>query len=356
MGGIRFRRSLKIAPGIRLSVSKTGLGLSAGVRGARYSLHSSGRRTTSLGIPGTGLSYVESSSGGARQRSSRGSTSGAGRAERIYAGGPQAAALLPGAGLFSGAAEKRYREGLVSYLSADRARAAAAFEASLAADARNISAHLLAAVSLDAETELPGVIHHLETLITSQAPYPDRLLLKFLSPDTSQIGIDVRITEHIAARVQFDRVGATLLLAEAYQQSDRLEEAVGLVQQLHDANPTDTAIRLSLADLLFSDDDFEGVVEAATSIGNDDDIGVGLLHLRAAALSALGHQTAAFDAFREALAKTANRDPSLLATVRYDRALAYEQAGQKGRARADLERLYAADPSYRDVRSRLAAS
>jgi tetratricopeptide (TPR) repeat protein len=77
--------------------------------------------------------------------------------------------------------------------------------------------------------------------------------------------------------------------------------------------------------------------------------------MRAAALAALGHQTAAFDAFREALAKTAKRDPELLATVRYDRAQAYEQAGQKARARADYERLYAAAPDYRDVRDRLAA-
>ena len=34
MGSIRFRKSIKIAPGIRMSVSKRGFGLSAGVRGA----------------------------------------------------------------------------------------------------------------------------------------------------------------------------------------------------------------------------------------------------------------------------------------------------------------------------------
>jgi len=61
---IRFRKSIKVAPGVRMSVSKTGVGASVGTRGARYSVHSSGRRTTSLGIPGTGVSSVSTSGGG----------------------------------------------------------------------------------------------------------------------------------------------------------------------------------------------------------------------------------------------------------------------------------------------------
>ena len=65
--------------------------------------------------------------------------------------------------------------------------------------------------------------------------------------------------------------------------------------------------------------------------------------------------TAATDAFRDALRKTVHRDPGLLKAVRYDRALAFEQLGQRARATADLERLYAADPGYEDVRARLSA-
>jgi Tfp pilus assembly protein PilF len=61
------------------------------------------------------------------------------------------------------------------------------------------------------------------------------------------------------------------------------------------------------------------------------------------------------DAIRDALAKTANRDQHLLPTIRYDRALAYEIAGQHAKAKGDLERLCAADPSFRDVRQRLGA-
>lgn len=59
--GFRFRKSIKILPGVKLNVGKKGVGISAGVKGARVSVNSSGRVTKSVGIPGTGISYVESS-------------------------------------------------------------------------------------------------------------------------------------------------------------------------------------------------------------------------------------------------------------------------------------------------------
>lgn len=55
--GFRFRKSFKIAPGVRVNVGKKSVGISAGGKGARVSVNSSGRKTTTVGIPGTGLSY-----------------------------------------------------------------------------------------------------------------------------------------------------------------------------------------------------------------------------------------------------------------------------------------------------------
>ena len=55
--GFRFRKSFKIAPGVRVNVGKKSIGISAGVKGARVSVNSSGRKTTTVGIPETGLSY-----------------------------------------------------------------------------------------------------------------------------------------------------------------------------------------------------------------------------------------------------------------------------------------------------------
>jgi len=58
--GFIFRKSVKLAPGVRLNFSKRGLGISAGVPGARLSVSSKGRITGSTGIPGTGMRYTES--------------------------------------------------------------------------------------------------------------------------------------------------------------------------------------------------------------------------------------------------------------------------------------------------------
>ena len=50
--GFSFRKSKKIAPGLRLNLSKSGLGLSAGVRGARVSKNMKGETHVSAGRGG----------------------------------------------------------------------------------------------------------------------------------------------------------------------------------------------------------------------------------------------------------------------------------------------------------------
>lgn len=57
MGYMRFRRSIKLAPGVKLNVNKKSVSVTAGRRGAHVTVNSKGQRTTSVGIPGTGLSY-----------------------------------------------------------------------------------------------------------------------------------------------------------------------------------------------------------------------------------------------------------------------------------------------------------
>ena len=58
MGFFRFRRSIKLFPGVRWNFGKKSTSLSIGGRGANYTVGTSGSRTT-VGIPGTGLSYTD---------------------------------------------------------------------------------------------------------------------------------------------------------------------------------------------------------------------------------------------------------------------------------------------------------
>lgn len=82
--GLRFRKSVKIAPGVRLNLNKNSTSVSFGGKGAHYTVSSNERRTASVGIPGTGISYSASTSSGkggkARDtaKSSGGSSSGRG--------------------------------------------------------------------------------------------------------------------------------------------------------------------------------------------------------------------------------------------------------------------------------------
>jgi len=59
--GLRFRKSKKILPGVRLNVNKGSLSLTVGPKGLRKTFSTTGRTTTTVGLPGTGISYTETS-------------------------------------------------------------------------------------------------------------------------------------------------------------------------------------------------------------------------------------------------------------------------------------------------------
>ena len=60
--GFRFRKSIKLG-GLRVNLSKSGIGYSVGGKGYRYTKKAGGGTRTTLSIPGTGISHVSESSG-----------------------------------------------------------------------------------------------------------------------------------------------------------------------------------------------------------------------------------------------------------------------------------------------------
>lgn len=56
--GLRIRKSIKVAPGVRLNFGKKGISTSIGKRGAGITIGPTGT-TAHIGIPGTGISYVK---------------------------------------------------------------------------------------------------------------------------------------------------------------------------------------------------------------------------------------------------------------------------------------------------------
>lgn len=66
--GLRFRKSFKIAPGVRVNLNKKSASVSFGPKGLKHTVSTTGKSHTTVGIPGTGLSYT-TTGGGSRPSS-----------------------------------------------------------------------------------------------------------------------------------------------------------------------------------------------------------------------------------------------------------------------------------------------
>jgi hypothetical protein len=57
--GFKLRKSVKIAPGVKINLSKSGISTSVGGKGHSVNIGKRGVKTT-VGIPGTGISHTSS--------------------------------------------------------------------------------------------------------------------------------------------------------------------------------------------------------------------------------------------------------------------------------------------------------
>lgn len=55
--GFRFRRTIKVLPGVRINLGRRGVSTSIGPRGLSHTI-GHGKTTTTVGVPGTGLSHT----------------------------------------------------------------------------------------------------------------------------------------------------------------------------------------------------------------------------------------------------------------------------------------------------------
>ncbi len=83
--GLRYRKSKKLGP-VRLTLSKSGLGASIGVKGFRVTKTATGRVRTTASIPGTGISYVKETGGKRPDGAAKSRTAAAPPQRRRYTG------------------------------------------------------------------------------------------------------------------------------------------------------------------------------------------------------------------------------------------------------------------------------
>jgi tetratricopeptide (TPR) repeat protein len=328
----RARKSIKLGPGVRLNVSHRGASVRIGGRGGGVSLHSSGRKTVSAGIPGSGLGYSKSYAGG-RGRSRR------------TAPVPVAPPSPRKPGMLASAYEKTFYKGCQAIADGKIDEGAALFREASAKDGKDksLADDLLAGMFSAQLNQDDAAIPYLEKVVASNQALPDALMQKYLPGG----GVYVPVTENVGVEVPFSSLAAALTLAEVYQRNGRTGEAIGLLQQLVEVEPHPFLV-LSLCDLYAEVGAWDELVEVAGGATNEDDVSCQVKVYLARAFEEQGLNDAALEAYKDAL-KSKKRDPGLLKDARYRRARVYERAGKASQAKKELEKLYAEDPSYRDV-------
>ncbi len=345
--GFRFWRRMKIAPGVTLNLSKSGGSLSFGGRGAHYTIGSRGTRKTA-GIPGTGLFYTTTGSLGGSSGKSGGKKSSTSPASPHV---PAKDRLSPGflKRLFMPAEEESLVDGCREIISGND-------EAALSYLSRSV--HLADGAFMYGVTclKLNRPDQALQPLLGA---YQKR---SRLNKHLGKYGIapvaSVPVTDEVTAHAGPGTAGVLLCLVEIYQEKQKWQEARNCLELLRRLSPHDVVVKLSSAELLLDESPHdrktcEKVVRLSEGLKNESPVHAALFLYKARALRNLGLPQAARDTLTGAMRRKKNRSAELLRALRYERMLAYEDLGHKGRARKELEKLYAQDPDYEDVADRL---
>ena len=338
---IRFRRSMRLGPGVRLNLAKKSAGISFGGPGMRYSVNTAGRTWRSAGVPGTGLSHVSVSSGGKRGRD--GSRS---HTEAPPPSPKDIERVIPRAGFFSSGAEKAYRAGVVAFAQGKSEEAERKFAEAAERDEKHISDELFRAVALVRLGRNQDAIEPLERVVESTIALPDKWLRKYSRP--LLLGLRVRIAPGVSVDAPFDSSGAALLLAQIYQEAGDIDDALDVLEGMGEAGFDEQVIALALADLHVEKEDWNQVLDLTEGIDNEDDATAALLAYRGLALLEQGLARGALDVLRAALRSRARND-EVLVQARYLRGRAYEELGQRKRALNDYERTLAIDHNHEDA-------
>ena len=338
---LRFRRTLKIMPGVRLNFNKDSVGLSLGVRGAHYTMNSKGRRTVSAGIPGTGLYSVETLSSG--RGKSRSSSQGSLTQE---SSGP------PAPGLFAKGIEKDLNTFLLDIYNAD-SKDSAPQVVEKAAALKTKHPGLAAAADLitflhgvtDAASKIDAVALGKALWSNRVQAFADPLIKKYFKGITPA----AQITRGISTNQIYNVQTLGFIYAEVLQDNEKFDEAIEVLNQM----VPDQLVAISLADIELTQKQYDEAIETTEDIENEDDATAMLLVLRGIAFREKALLDAAVECFKRALSHK-DRSEGLKHRALFERAETYVRMGKRAMAIKDLEKILVDEPTYAQVEEKLA--
>lgn len=334
----RYRKSINLGGGIRLNLSKTGVGVSCGVPGLRYSVHSSGRRTRTIGIPGTGL-YWRDDHRTHHQVAARPRTTSQSGAEPSATSSPLLHRNKPG--LLAPRGDKQLFEAI------DRSDAAAMDQVAWEHPDLRLAAETLSGLHRTA-SDPEGARRLLAQVFASGS---DPAIDPFIHAYAGEpFHVKVQVVPGVVAELPIGREAVGLVLAELHHDAGALDDAIAVLEQL----APDSHVRVGLADLYAAAGRDGDVVRVTDGVTNTDEVGALLCMLRGVALRHAGHTTAARDALTEA-ARVRSRDPSIRLRAFLERGQCWLAEGQRARAKKDFERVLANDAGFPGLSEALAS-
>lgn len=333
--GFRFRKSFKVLPGVRMTVSPRGVSTSIGGHGYRVTHTASGRVTRTIGLPGTGLSHTETLS--SPHRTSRSSSSEPRSAPRMA---PPVAPAAPKPGLFAPHWEKELYRAVTQANWSDFERIGKTYP-----EALPVAVTLDAFVNLHNQDE--ASLPHLADLLRWAWMHAGNIednpfVRKYLAAGSSVV---INIATGVHATLPISRVAIGLALAEVEQLLGTLRAAVDVVEALEPS----VIAAVSLADLYVATGQYDEIIKITNGVDNVDDPTALLVTFRGIAFREEGLNTSATECFREALRST-KRDPAIRHRALVERALTHRNEGRKAQARKDLEKVLAEDSEYPGIR------
>lgn len=329
--GFRIRKQIKILPGIKLTVTPHGVSTTLGPKGFSLNVHSKGRVTGTVDLPGSGVHYVKTTS----VKRIRAKMRGAEAAPAVSS----SSAASPEPGFFSPAWEKKLFRAL-----ADKRYDRIAGIGERYDDARPSAVVLDAILVAHPGGDMARVRDNLVWLRSAGRRVEDDA---FIATYATGGEVSVHIAAGVDVTLPLSQEILDLLLVEALQAGGELDKAIDVAEGLE---PT-TIAAVSLAELYIDAGRFEDVIDVTNALVNEDEASTFLLVQRAAALRQTGLLDAALEALREAL-RPRSRPVELRLAAYLERAQVYLAQGKKGMARKDLERVIAADagiPGVRDL-------
>ncbi|MFC4614805.1 DUF4236 domain-containing protein [Cellulomonas algicola] len=319
--GFRVRKSFKVMPGVRMTVTPRGVSTSVGVNGARVRAHSSGRVTGTVGIPGSGVSYTTSAGGASRART-----------------GAPPRAVAPVSAPKPGMLAPRWEKALHAAAVLQRDPGAVQRVAAGHSEAQRTAALLEALLGALPSNDVARVQELLGWLWREgYEPATDPFLSRYLP----QAALALEITPEISVELPLTRDTIGLTLAEALQSAGDVRGASDIVEEV---TPS-TVAAVSLAELYAEQARWADVIALTDGVANEDEASMYLLVQRAVALRSTGNPGAAREALKEAL-RLRSRPAQLRHRALVERAYTYLAENKRAMARKDLEKVLAEDSSY----------